>query len=76
MQANVHPNPEEDKNNLLDPKKFTIQTYTDKSPEDEMPDFLIDPNFFFKLYNLKEEHNDDIENISSSELKENELDDK
>jgi len=66
--ANIHPNPEQDKINIDDETKFKIHTYTDKSLEAEMPDFLTDPNFYFKLYNLKKEEEQDIEKLSDAEF--------
>jgi len=66
--ANIHPNPEQDKINIDDETKFKIHTYTDKSLEAEMPDFLTDPNFYFKLYNLKKDEEEDIEKLSDTEL--------
>ena len=66
--ANIHPNPEQDKANIDDETKFKIHTYTDKSLEHEMPDFLIDPNFYFKLYNLKKEEDADLARYSDSEF--------
>jgi hypothetical protein len=35
-----------------------------------MPDFLIEPNFYFKLYNLKKEEDADLERYSDSEFTE------
>ncbi len=68
--ANINPNPEQDKINIDDETKFKIHTYTDKSLETEMPDFLIEPNFYFKLYNLKKEEDADLERYSESEFTE------
>jgi len=68
--SNIHPNPEQDEINIKDETKFKIHTYNDKSLESEMPEFLTDPNFYFKLHNLKKEDDADLEKLSESEYTE------
>lgn len=66
--ADVHPNPEIDAIQITDASRFTIQTYNDKSKESEMPPFLTDPDFYFAKSELVQVKNEDVQEISDSEV--------
>ena len=50
--ADVNPDPNADAKNIHDRTKFTIRYYNDHSNDDQLPPFLVDPDFYFTKANI------------------------